>query len=126
MGLLQDQWLTFTYVAAALLLIGRFPSLIARLRPVANAGRMALTNYLLQIATLDLLFSGYGLGLGHGFRPLYVPAAATACFAAEMVFSTIWLRDFRFGPAEWLWRSITYRQWQPLRLRRPDGQIVPA
>ena len=85
-----------------------------RLRPVANAGRMALTNYLLQIAALDLLFSGYALGLGE-LRPLYVPAAAVACFAVEMVFSTIWLSSFRFGPAEWLWRSLTYGQVQPLR-----------
>lgn len=117
LGLLRDQWLTFTYFAGALLLLGRNPGLIARLRPVANAGRMALTNYLLQIAALDLLFSGYALGLGE-LRPLYVPAAAVACFAVEMVFSTIWLSSFRFGPAEWLWRSLTYGQRQPLRYRQ--------
>ena len=121
LGLLRDQWLTFTYLAGALLLLGRNPGLIARLRPVANAGRMALTNYLLQIAALDLLFSGYALGLGE-LRPLYVPAAAVACFAAEMVFSTIWLSSFRFGPAEWLWRSLTYGQKQPLR----HQQLVPV
>jgi uncharacterized protein len=119
-GLLRDQWLTFTYLAGALLLLGYVPGLIVRLRPVANAGRMALTNYLLQIATLDLLFSGYGFGLGRTFRPLYVPAAAVACFAAEMVFSTIWLRHFRFGPAEWLWRSLTYGEVQPLRQSPPE------
>ena len=119
LGLLRDQWLTFTYLAGALLVLGHFPGLIVRLRPVANAGRMALTNYLLQIATLDLLFSGYALGLGQ-LRPLYVPAAAVACFAAEMIFSTIWLRHFRFGPAEWLWRSLTYGQTQPLRQTSPD------
>jgi uncharacterized protein len=120
LGQLRDQWLTFTYVAGALLLLGRNPGLVARLRPVANAGRMALTNYLLQIAVLDLLFSGYALGVGRQFRPLYVPAAAMALFTAEMIFSTIWLRSFRFGPAEWIWRSLTYGQAQPLR-RTPQG-----
>jgi uncharacterized protein len=114
LGLLRDQWLTFTYLASALLLLSYRPDLVMRLRPVGNAGRMALTNYLLQIALLDLLFSGYALGLGRQFRPLYVPAAALACFAVEVVFSTIWLRNFRFGPAEWLWRSLTYGQLQPL------------
>jgi uncharacterized protein len=49
-----------------------------------------------------------------------VPAAAVACFAAEMVFSTIWLRHFRFGPAEWLWRSLTYGEVQPLRQSPPE------
>ena len=115
LGLLRDQWLTFTYLAGALLALGHMPGWLVRLRPIANAGRMALTNYLLQIAILDLLFSGYALGLGQ-LRALYVPAAAVACFAAEMVFSTIWLRNFHFGPAEWLWRSLTYGQVQPLRL----------
>ena len=86
---------------------------------------MALTNYLLQIAALDLLFSGYALGLGQ-IRPLYVPAAALACFAAEAVFSTIWLRNFRFGPAEWLWRSLTYGQLQPLGRTSPDPTRLEA
>lgn len=47
-----------TYVALLLLLLDRTPGLLVLLRPVANAGRMALTNYLLQIALLDILFSG--------------------------------------------------------------------
>ena len=114
LGLVRDQWLTFTYVAVALLLLGRRPGLVSRLRPVANAGRMALTNYLFQIAALDLVFSGYALGLG-SVRPRVGLAAAVACFAAEAALSTIWLRHFRFGPAEWLWRSLTYGRRQPLR-----------
>lgn len=113
-GVLRDQWLMFAYVSGALLLLARWPELVLRLRGVANAGRMALTNYLLQIAGLDLLFSGYGLGLGR-VRPLVGLAAAFGCFAAEVVFSTIWLKYFRFGPAEWLWRSLTYGRLQPMR-----------
>ena len=75
---------------------------------------MALTNYLLQIATLDLLFSGYALGLGQ-IRPVTGFALALACFGAEVLISTQWLARFQFGPAEWLWRSMTYGRRAPLR-----------
>ncbi len=113
-GLLRDQWLTFTYVAGALLLFAYRPELMARLRVVGDAGRMALTNYLLQIATLDVLFSGYGLGLGK-IRPTIAFAMALAAFAAEAAFSAVWLKQFQFGPAEWLWRSLTYGRIQAMQ-----------
>jgi uncharacterized protein len=114
LGLVRDQWLMFAYVAGAVTLLDRRPGLASRLRPVAAAGRMALTNYLLQIAALDLLFSGYAIGMGQ-IRPVYGLPAALACFAAIVVFSTAWLAQFRFGPAEWLWRSLTYGRPQPMR-----------
>jgi uncharacterized protein len=110
----RDQWLTFTYVSAALLLLAHWPLLANRLTWVANAGRMALTNYLLQIAALDLLFSGYAIGLGQ-IRPVWGFALALVCFAAEVLLSTLWLARFRFGPAEWLWRALTYGRRPPLR-----------
>ena len=113
MFIFRDQWLTFAYVAAALFLLARMPGLTGRLRFVGNAGRMALTNYLLQIAAIDLLFSGYALGLGQ-IRPVVGLAAALTCFAAQALFSTAWLARFRFGPAEWLWRSLTYGRMQPM------------
>ena len=115
-GLLRDQWLTFTYVSIALLLLARWSSLAARLSVIGNAGRMALTNYLIQIACLDLLFSGYGLGLGQ-VRPLAALPMALAFFAAEVVLSTVWLKYFAFGPAEWLWRTLTYGRYQPIGRR---------
>ena len=114
--LFRDQWLTFTYVAAGLVALARWPHLVARLRSIGTTGRMALTNYLLQIAALDAIFSGYALGLGK-IRPLWGLAAALACFAVDFAFSSFWLSRFRFGPAEWLWRSLTYARPQPLRLR---------
>jgi uncharacterized protein len=115
----------FAYVAGALLLLDRQPALVYALRGVANAGRMALTNYLIQIAALDLLFSGYALGLGR-LRPVFGLAAAFACFAAEVVFSTFWLRSFRFGPAEWLWRSATYGHLQPMRRSNVPADPAPV
>jgi uncharacterized protein len=114
LGILRDQWLLFAYVSAALHLMAKRPGLMSSLRPIANAGRMALTNYLIQIAALDLLFSGYALG-PWAIRPLLGFASALACFATEVALSSVWLRHFRFGPAEWLWRSITYGRCQPLR-----------
>ena len=108
----HDQWLTFTYVSVALFLLARWPSLSGRLAPVGNAGRMALTNYLLQIATLDLLFSGYAIGLGQ-IRPATGFALALACFGIEVGLSTLWLARFQFGPAEWLWRTLTYGHMPP-------------
>lgn len=125
LGLLRDQWLMFAYIPAILVLLDRRPALTSRLRSVANAGRMALTNYLLQIAALDLVFSGYALGLGH-IRPVYGLLAALACFLAEVVFSTLWLNYFLFGPAEWLWRSITYGQLQPMRRRDVAAMRAPV
>ena len=113
-GLLRDQWLTFSYVAGALVLLAYAPGLVRHLHPVAAAGRMALTNYLVQIAALDLLFSGYALNLQQ-VRPVVGLAAAVTCFAAECAFSTVWLKHFQFGPAEWLWRSITYGRQQDMR-----------
>ena len=113
-GLFRDQWLTFTYVSVALLLMNKWPALLQLLRPVADAGRMALTNYLAQIAVLDLLFSGYALGLGK-VRPVAGLPMALALFTAQAAFSTGWLKYYRFGPAEWLWKSLTYGSSQPMR-----------
>jgi len=85
------------------------------LRWLAPAGRMALSNYLAQSLVCTLLFYGYGLGwfeqMGRAWQLLF----AVALFAAQVALSRAWLRHFRFGPMEWLWRAITYWRWPPLR-----------
>ncbi len=82
---------------------------------LAPAGRMALTNYLLQSIFWTWVFFGYGLGLwGEVPRAAQVPLAL-AFFAVQVLLSRWWLGRFRFGPAEWLWRSLTYWQFQPMR-----------
>jgi uncharacterized protein len=86
--------------------------LIARLRPFGLAGRMALTNYMLQAALFDVLGSSYGFGLR--LRPYAYLVAASIMFAAQASFSGAWLARYRFGPLEWLWRCITYAGVQPL------------
>ena len=123
LGLVQDQLLCLTYIGAMVLLLAYRPQWTARLRLFGVAGRMALTNYMVQIVVLDVLASGYGFGLK--LRPYVYVLAAVLLFSAEVALSRAWLARYRFGPLEWLWRSITYARWQPLR-RQPSAMLAPA
>lgn len=87
------------------------------LRWLAPAGRMALTHYLLQSLLCTTLFYGYGLGYFERLPRAWQIPFAFALFAVQVALSPLWLRHFRFGPVEWLWRSATYLRWQPLRRR---------
>ena len=118
----RKQWLVFTYMGAILLLLASRPAWIARLAPLGWAGRMALTNYMLQVAALDFLASGYGAGLR--VRPLFSVIGTLLLFGGLAVFSRWWLARFRFGPAEWLWRCFTYLRVQPLRLARGSAAAL--
>jgi len=113
LGLLNEQWLCLTYIGAVVLLLAYRPAWTRRLRAIGAAGRMALTNYMFQVAVLDALASGYGLQLK--LRPAAYVLAAVLLFSAEAAFSSAWLARYRFGPLEWLWRMITYARPQPLR-----------
>ena len=94
-----------------------------RLAPLGAVGRTALSNYLLQSFVCLALVGPHGLARFVG--PVHPPvgiALTFAIFAAQIAWSVWWLRHFRFGPVEWLWRSGTYASWQPLRQRsRPGG-----
>jgi uncharacterized protein len=122
LGILQDQWLCLTYIGGVVLLLAFRPTWTSRLAVFGRAGRMALTNYLLQAIVLDALASNYGLGLK--LRPYAYVLAAGLLFATEAALSTFWLARYRFGPLEWLWRTLTYARLQPLR-RDPVG-VPPA
>ena len=113
LGVVREQWLAFTYVGGVVLLLAYRPEWERRLSSFGLAGRMALTNYLLQIAVLDVLSSGYGLSLR--VRPLLVPLVAAMVFGLEVALSRFWLKRYRLGPAEWLWRSLTYGKRQGMR-----------
>lgn len=93
------------------------PFLRRPLAGLAPAGRMALTNYLAQSLVCTWIFYGYGLGhfeqLPRAWQPLFV----VALFGVQVLLSRAWLSRFRFGPVEWLWRSLTYAKAQPMRLR---------
>ena len=98
--------LTAAYVATLLRLMhrGRMSAVRSVLAP---AGRLALTNYLGQSLIGLLLFSGVGLGLAGSLSPATTVATAGAVFAVQLLLSAWWLRRYRYGPAEWILRSIT-------------------
>lgn len=85
------------------------------LRKLAPMGRMALTNYLAQTLFGLGLFYGIGLGIGPRLGLVGIAACSIAIFALQAAFSCWWLARFRFGPAEWLWRSLVYGKPQPMR-----------
>jgi uncharacterized protein len=76
---------------------------------------MALTNYLCQSVLSLLMYYGFGLGLMGQVGPAASIALTLAVFAVQVAFSHAWLARFRFGPAEWVWRSLTYGKAQPFR-----------
>jgi uncharacterized protein len=103
------------YVAIVVLLMQR-PTWRRALLVLAPVGRMPLTTYWMQSLICTTLFYGWGL---HWSTP--PPAASLglgfAIFTVQIVFSHLWLRWFRFGPAEWVWRSVVYWRWQPMLAR---------
>lgn len=82
---------------------------------LAFPGRMALTNYIGQSAIGVLIFYGVGLGFGAGVGLIYGEIIALAVFLFEIIISVAWLKYFRFGPLEWLWRCLTYLKLFPIR-----------
>jgi uncharacterized protein len=91
------------------------PKWQTRLSFLAPFGRMALSNYLLQCIILSLLFYGYGLAwygeVGRASQMWIV----LAILLIQIPLSALWLRTFAFGPFEWFWRCLTYKEWVKLR-----------
>jgi len=89
------------------------------LRPIIiglqAAGRMAFTNYLGQSILCSLIFFGTGLGLFGRYSAAELLLFVLGIWIVQVLFSVLWLSHFRFGPAEWAWRSLTYWKLQPMR-----------
>lgn len=107
------------YMAIMVALFAR-PAARRWLRHLAPVGRMALSNYLAHSLLGIALFYGVGLAIGPRHGLVGVSIAFLAIFAAQIAFSRWWLGRYRFGPAEWAWRSLTYRRRQPMRM--PGGR----
>lgn len=90
----------------------------ARLSGLGAVGQMALTNYLMQSLVFFFVLYGFGLGLLPYAGSTFCLGLALIVFALQIVFSRRWLARYRFGPAEWLWRSATYGKRQPMRIER--------
>lgn len=112
--------LTCGYAALVVLLMQR-PVVRRLLLLIAPVGQMALTVYLMQSLICTFLFYGWGLGLITHVPPARLFPIAGVIFLSQILFAHAWLARFRFGPVEWLWRSLTYGRLQPLRRR----SIVP-
>lgn len=99
---------------------GALPRLRARL---AAVGRTALSNYLVHSLLLTTVFYGYGLGLFERLSRAELLGVVAVVWAVQLAFSEPWLRRFRFGPVEWLWRTMTYGRAQPMR-RGPAAEAA--
>ncbi len=109
--------LTLAY-AAGLTLLFQTSRWGSHLLMLAAVGRTALTCYLLQTLFGLWLFYGFmpGPDLMGKVGPMWLILVWVVGYAVQVWFASVWLRHFRFGPAEWLWRSLTYWEIQPLRL----------
>ena len=111
-------WGLSSAYAATLLLALRSKAGAALVSPLRAIGRTALTNYLMQAATIVpvcILF-----GLFDRFTPTTSLLLALVLVAFQLPASILWLRRFRFGPAEWVWRLLTYGRIPPLRIEAGD------
>lgn len=88
----------------------RYRALLGWAAPV---GQMAFTNYITQSVVLGLLFYGYGLGLMGRFGVAAGFGVVLAVYIAQVFISRWWLQTHRFGPLEWLWRTLMYARRQP-------------
>jgi uncharacterized protein len=105
------------YIAVIMLIVkcNRLPHAIY---PLTAVGRMAFTNYLLQTVICTLIFYGHGFGFfGQVERKTQV-LIVIVVWIVQLILSPIWLHYFRFGPIEWLWRSLTYLKIQPVMVRQ--------
>lgn len=100
----------------AVIRLGWLQGLQARL---AAVGQMALSNYVAQTLICTFLFFGFGLDQYMRLERLQLYGVVALIWAAELVWSPLWLSRFRFGPLEWLWRSLTYVRRQPMRRATP-------
>jgi uncharacterized protein len=111
---------TLGHVALAMLVVrsGLFRGV---LKAFAATGQMALTNYLAQSTICLFLFTGLGLGWFGQLQRYQLYYVVLAIWLVELTWSPLWLAHFRFGPMEWLWRSLTRWEMQPMRLAQGLG-----
>lgn len=134
-----EEWRSFAQIirspAALILAAGYCAGIVVALRadwgrllftPFGAVGRMALTNYLAQGLLYAFVLFGVGPGLGLAGRigSFAVVMSSLAFFAFQVVFSHWWLARYRFGPMEYVWRTLTYGERPPMR--RAEAVLTPA
>jgi len=98
-----------------LMLIFRSGLLNWLMKALGSVGQMAFTNYFMQSVICTFIFFGYGLGHYNQLRYHQLYYVVISIWAFQLIVSPIWLSYFKFGPFEWLWRSLTYWKKQPMK-----------
>ena len=101
--------------ASAIMLMCRRGTWVFLQRSFAAVGRMALTNYFAQTIICTTIFYGHGLGYFGEVDRVGQIIIVLGVWLFQIPFSLWWLESFRFGPFEWLWRSLSYLTFQPMR-----------
>jgi uncharacterized protein len=86
---------------------------------LARVGQAAFTNYLTQSILCTLIFYGHGFGLYGTVERKFQILIVFCIWTFQLLISGYWFRYFRYGPAEWIWRSLTYLKIQPFRRSKP-------
>jgi uncharacterized protein len=84
-------------------------------KALAAVGQMAFTNYITQSIICNFIFLGYGFSMYGKLQRYELYYIVFSIWVFQLIVSPIWLKYFRFGPLEWLWRSLTYWKMQPMR-----------
>ena len=103
------------YLAAIMLICRHFPGTIV-VEAFAAVGRTAFSNYLLHTVLATTIFYGHGLGMFAQLSRFELLGVVVVIWAIQIPLSVWWLNRYRFGPVEWIWRTLTYGQRQPFRL----------
>ncbi len=106
------------FYASAIVLLVQREAWKRLLAPLGAVGRMPLTNYLLHTVVHVAIFYGVGLGLYAKIPPAATVAVTLVMYGSFILLSVWWMKHFRFGPAEWIWRTLTYGKLQPMRVRQ--------
>ena len=108
--------LSAVFYGAGLILLAQREFWLRVLAPMAAVGRMALTNYLTHTLISTTIFYSYGFGLYGKVGPAWGLLLCFVIYGLQLPFSVWWLNHYRFGPMEWVWRSLTYGRKQPMAL----------
>ena len=106
-GFFGDMGLCLFFMASIILLCQN-KKWILKFKPLAFAGRMALSNYLFQSIVCTTIFYSYGLGLYGKIGTAFGLVLAIVIFTVQLFISKYWLKHYQFGPVEWVWKSLTY------------------
>ena len=91
-------------------------------RRLAAVGRMAFTNYIMHTVICVVIFQGFGGGLYGTTSRLEQTVFILGVWVLQIILSPWWLNRFRYGPLEWLWRSLTYGRMEPFRRSTGEAQ----